>query len=252
MKSHIFPLSELKDVEEFERQFDLYLEMQTRFPLKHISITKAYMVLQTQPNGSRLFAALIDIMLTFGMIRTDLTAYVSQMNKVIECDGTFHNPIVNKRTDSFNARMQMHHHANGFVLRYRSVWDKIMGFIVQLTDPEEYDFFMQSKSRKKAFRKFALKTGFPPIELVDVIQEAITNFDNKFRTSEAHGTGVLRKSSFVWSTLSDDPQSLFIGYWNSLNSVVHLIGKLFDKAEELGFTKAQHPADAGNTPATKT
>jgi len=35
----------------------------------------------------------------------------------------------------------------------------------------------------------------------------LTAFDNNFRTSEAHGTGVLRKYSFTMASLSENPHT---------------------------------------------
>lgn len=230
MNSHVFPLDNRTDVETFERLFLAYLGCQAMFPVQHISLTKAFDGLESNPDRGRLFAALVDITLTVGMVWIDTVAFGQQFNRLIaKTDDSDAN--ISTGEGSFYTRMQMHYHANGYVLRYRSAWDKIMGFFVLLNAPEHYEQFVSAKSRKKAFRKIAEKSGVPPIEFVESVEKALTQFDDSFRTAEAHGTGILRKSSFVWTTFSDNPQAQFLGFWNVLNEVAHVIGGVFDESK---------------------
>jgi hypothetical protein len=59
------------------------------------------------------------------------------------------------------------------------------------------------------------------------LEGLITRFDNTFRTSEAHGTGRLRKYSLSMESMVDNPQIELIGFWNAMNGFIAEIGKKF-------------------------
>jgi hypothetical protein len=104
-----------------------------------------------------------------------------------------------------------------------------MGILVLLYSPKDYGGFVEAKSKKKTFRKIATKTGNIPEGFVNGLEELLTNFDNKFRTAEAHGTGVLRKYSFSMESMDKNPQIELMGYWIVFNDFIIEIAAVFGK-----------------------
>jgi hypothetical protein len=135
--------------------------------------------------------------------------------------------------------MDIHQASSSYILRYRSLWDKIMGFLVLFFVPEDYDDFVSARSRKKAFRKIVENDQFiaekmntilnqPYIKVLDEIER----FDGIYRTPEAHGTGALRKWSLSMQSMIDNPSGDLIGYWNIINQIIANIGNLFDVEDD--------------------
>jgi len=88
-----------------------------------------------------------------------------------------------------------------------------MGFLILLFCPNDYDVFIEAKSKKRKFTKIAYeKIPQIPSELVRQIEVFVTNFDNSFRTPEAHGPGVLRKYTFLMEPITNNPQIELIGW----------------------------------------
>ena len=85
--------------------------------------------------------------------------------------------------------------------------------------------FTLPRVRKKIFRRIAIR--FWDHVSIDSLTEFLDKFDDSFRTAEAHGTGVLRKSSFTMETLDKNPQLDLLGYWNVINGFIAEVGKLF-------------------------
>jgi hypothetical protein len=127
--------------------------------------------------------------------------------------------------------MDIHRFNTSFVLRYRALWDKVMGLLVLMDAPQYYDQFMKAGSRKKEFIKIAKAQKICEEVFIDELVDLLTTFDNKFRTSEAHGAGVLRKYSFLMESMIDNPQGDLVNYWNRLNQFIANYGKVFRSNE---------------------
>jgi len=118
-----------------------------------------------------------------------------------------------------------------YVLRYRAAWDKIMGLLILLYTPNNYETYYAGKSRKKMFSKYMpefISDRLTTKYLSDLVQ----SFDDDFRTPEAHGTGVLRKwvlepAIFTKITIDDPNNRLVVTYWNNLILVLSEIEKHF-------------------------
>lgn len=78
-----------------------------------------------------------------------------------------------------------------------------------------------------------------PEAFVQRAEEIIHSFDDRLRTAEGHGAGVLRKSTFTWIDLHDSPPMTLFGYWNYFNEVAHLVGAVFDS--EVAQARADEP-----------
>lgn len=232
-----FPLESVEDIRRFERCLDSYAKTKTRgFAVAHFSLAEAFISLQGDPEGGRMFAALVDIRLSLVLLACDAVALGGWANKVMPREPT--------DDQSFEVRMGMHAHGNSFILRFRSLWDKFMGLLILRFAPQEYDRFSSAKSKKAVFRKVMCHHAALPDGFVALAESIVQRFDDTHRTSEAHGTGSLRKTSFAWSNHNDSPPSLLLGYWNFANDVAHNIGGEFDpKARErrkmLAATTAQ-------------
>jgi hypothetical protein len=135
----------------------------------------------------------------------------------------------------FFARIDFHRVCSSFILRYRALWDKIMGFLVLTFIPQKYKDYENAKSRKRTFKKIVntlIESDTEKHRVFNIFAEEIIpileGFDNVYRTPEAHGTGVLRKWSFSNLSFQDDPSfDLILDYWNFLVLKIVDIGKIF-------------------------
>lgn len=227
VKLETFPIRTRGDVEYFERSFHTYLATNGGFAIQHISLLRTYDALQSNPQGGRIFSAVLDISINLGLIWCDLVEMGHCLNKIIQESDTN-----NKQTEfidgSFELRMKLHQYTSAYIFRYRSLWDKIMGLFVLVFANDEYEKFSRAQSKKKTFAKIAKAHTFLPLKIVEDIQSILQKFDDIFRTGEVHGTGSLRKVSFTWVEIEKSHQLKLIGYWNLLNQVAHSIGGLFD------------------------
>lgn len=120
--------------------------------------------------------------------------------------------------------MDTHQAYSCFILRYRALWDKLMGFLVLLFKPNEYERFTKAKSRKNCFIKIAKEINCISEIFLLQIENILKDVDEKFRTQEAHGTGSLR--NYTFSTISTDYSDndyqarILLFHWNSINSFI--------------------------------
>ena len=232
MRFEVFPLNTREDVELFERCFLAYLENCGGYAIQHISLLRTYDALQNNPDGGRIFSAILDISINLGLIWCDTQEMGRCINRIIQVNSTDRNEL-GVTQKSFEPRMRLHHYTNAHIFRYRSLWDKIMGLFVLVFAPTEYEKFSSANSKKKAFAKIAKNHTILPPEIIEGIQSALQKFDDMFRTVEAHGTGSLRKASFVWVEPETSNQLKLIEYWNLLNQVAHTIGGFFDHQKRI-------------------
>jgi hypothetical protein len=224
-----FPLDTAEDIRRFERCLDDYMSLKTNGGgVAHFSLAEAFGELQGDPDGPRIFAALIDVRISLALLFCDSIALGREANK------TMPQALerVGKLTESqaFEIRMEMHRYANSFILRFRSLWDKFMGLLVLRFAPQDYERFASSKSKKAAFRKIMAHHSILPDGFVSTAEGLIQKFDDSHRTPEAHGTGTLRKKSFAWNSHTESPPMALLGYWNFMNEVAHVLGECLIRA----------------------
>ncbi len=138
----------------------------------------------------------------------------------------FNNPVfLAQRLDLFGV-------ASSFVLRYRALWDKLMGVIVLIICPDMNEDYVSSNSKKKQFTKILKQKGGKwPLYALGV-SEAISEFDNRFRTAEAHGAGKIRKLFFQRATEDTAPLIDLLWATNTLNTQMLAIKRIFDEFAE--------------------
>lgn len=230
MTSKAFSLSSREEVVAFEMMLDSYSTQNFQTQLQHISLVEAYDYLKNRQDGSRVFAAILDLRISLILVFSDIVSMGSVWNRFFS-KGKLEGGSVLDNTTKFNGKMEIHRFNTSFVLRYRALWDKVMGLLILMDAPLHYDQFMKAGSRKKEFIKIARSQKICEEVFIEQIVDLLTTFDNRFRTSEAHGTGVLRKYSFLMESIIDNPQGDLINYWNRLNSFIADYGKLFKSNE---------------------
>ncbi len=213
-----------EEVKKFEEYFQKYENSVLEKHISHVSLADISQLLKTEENSGRTFTAYLDIKLSFSHVFRDIQNIRKTWNENF-AKGKLEGGSVLDSQKKFDKKMDMHYYFSSFVLRYRAVWDKVMGFILlTMAEDEEYKKFDKAKSRKKAFRNSAEISGIPA-EFYEEILEKLEYFDNKYRTGEAHGTGTLRKFVFDMTLMIDNPQEELLMYWNFLNETVDKIAK---------------------------
>jgi len=224
-----FSLNSREEVIRFEQLLDDYSSNHAQLSLRHVSLIEAYDRLINRKDGARLFYALLDIQINIVLLFLDTHAVGAIWNASFS-KGKLEGGSVLESEDKFFGKMDIHRFNSSYVLRYRAIWDKIMGLIILIYSPGEYERFSGSSSKKKTFEKIANTHGFLDADTVLGLKNLLTEFDDKFRTAEAHGTGSLRKYSFLMESLADNPQIELIGFWNSVNSFLADLGKVLPDA----------------------
>ncbi|HEY4368743.1 MAG TPA: hypothetical protein VGN07_16030 [Steroidobacteraceae bacterium] len=212
------------DAARFDTYMQAYAQAAAGFALSHISLAAAYDFCQSREDGGRLFAAIFDVHVNFTLLFCD-QASATKARSYAPAETLRAGTSALESSIIFDTRMNLHRHNSAFVLRYRALWDKLMGLLILMFVPEKYEQFISASSRKKAFRKIAVRANKVDATLADSLHSLIEKFDNEFRTPEAHGTGALRKWSFIVTELSADKSLNLLWYWNAINDVVSRLGK---------------------------
>ncbi|WP_419660736.1 hypothetical protein [Desulfosarcina variabilis] len=227
MEMPTFCLSSTSEVAQFESMLNKYVENQTQNPLNHISLVKVFEQLQSRKDGGRIFTALLDVQINFSLLYLDLIKVGRTWNSFFS-KGKLEGGSILDSPVKFFGKMDIHRFSTSYILRYRALWDKVMGLLVMAIIPKKYDHFVTSKSRKKEFKKIFLESNILDEKTLKTIEDLLTQFDNTFRTAEAHGTGRLRKYSLTMESLDKNPQIELIKFWNSINGVIAGLPKMFE------------------------
>lgn len=219
-----FTLKNRGEVNAFEELLCDYIKEKVGFAIGHISLLDAFNKLQNHKNGSKIFTSLLDIQINNALLQCDIVTISIIWNKLSKEQRNKGSVLDTKI--NFTDKMDIHKLSTSFIFCYRALWDKIMGLYIMILSHDDYDKFCTANSRKKCFRKIMSNLrGFPPT-IVDEVEKIITDFDNKFRTSEAHGTGRLRKWSLSMKPFHQNPQVLLIGFCNAMNKMIISIGDM--------------------------
>jgi hypothetical protein len=244
MGEDYFKLETREDVARFEALSDAYAKSRANFAVNHISLTGAFDYCQTRQDGAKLFTAFLDVFINFMLIWCDTIsagrAWTESFSR-----GQLEGGSVLDSQEKFTGKMDVHRFNTAFIFRYRALWDKLMGVLVMTYVPNRYEDFITAKSRKKAFRKCMADVAGFTSEAWEALEKHLTEFDNKFRTAESHGTGALRKWSFLMLPLNETPAIQLIGAWNVMNHFVAMLGKSFAGTDRDDRSNPRSGADGG-------
>lgn len=240
MTADAFKLKTRDDVERFEELMNLYSEARSEVALNCIPLVRAWDQLHQRTDGGRVFSALLDIYLNLHMLHLDLTSVGGTWNSRFS-KGKLEGGSVLDSSAKFFGKMDIHRYSSAFILRYRALWDKIMGFLLLLFCPDAYDGFLDAKSRKKYFRGVASRIDNVPEEFVAGLLSSLEKFDNNYRTAEAHGTGALRKWSLTMEGPALRPMQDLMGHWNFLAKALIAICGVFNQQDESGNEVCENP-----------
>jgi hypothetical protein len=236
-----FVLKNREEVVTFTVWLDTYEKAKLGLNSDHVSLVDAYDKLQERNDSGRVFVALLDLQINYILLARDRRDAIANMNtyfptvfKILK-DGSIkyesEGSSVFDSEENFFGKMEVQRYHTTFVLKYRAMFDKIMGFIILMFAPTEYETFCKARRKKNSFVRIAGKIPQVPSELIAQIEKLLTRFDDTYRTPEAHGTGVLRKWVFLMDSPLTNPQGELMDYWNFLVNLMVNIGKLFRNVE---------------------
>ncbi len=218
-----FKLNNKQEALIFDELLDKYLRVSTE--KHHISLGRIWDTLESNPKGGQLFTAFLDLRINLVLLEMDISTICGILNR--EPEGiTLPDSLALSDVKLFFNSMELHRANNAFVLRCRAIWDKILGVIVLIVAPENYEKFQKGDSRQKMFQGIAKLTRKISLEFCEHILQVITDFDDQYRTPEAHGMGKIRKWTFAAVRGDDSPQVGIIDAWNELNHVVLCLPRL--------------------------
>ena len=220
-----FKLDNIEDVKQFVENLNHYQTSTYGFILPYIDLVTAYENLQCNKEGGRIFSALLDLKINYISLNVDLDILQRQNNELIMGQNgeasLLSNPLF------FYRKFEIHRSLANFIPKYRALWDKIMGILILIYSPENYNRYSQAKSRKREFVKLCENIPQIPNNFSIKVVENLEKFDNQFRTPEVHGTGTIRKWSFTIEKMADTDLLEVILYSNWLIPNLEAIDKVF-------------------------
>jgi hypothetical protein len=219
-----FKVNSAQEARQFDEFLVEYQESKKASAITHISLEQVFTVIKGHPEEGRLVAYFIELQLQLALLNCDICEIADLVNQKKH----FHTLL---EKDSFSHRVSLLRANSDFIFRYRAIWDKIMGIFILLHVPNQYENFIDAKSRKKKFKEFAKATDLIHQSFVDHVINTTELFDERYRTNEVHGSGSARKWSSGHLRDSDGSEQLdMFGAWNALNTVLVKLGDSFGSA----------------------
>lgn len=180
---------------------------------------------------SRIMAALIDLKLTFHFFANDFSYAGGVYNEQL------HMNVLEGKTEAqiTASKILFLRYLNAFILRCRSFWDKAMGVLILVFNPNKYETYLKNRSRRSAF-KSVMKSHLSQESLVS-IDVLICVLDDKFRTAEAHQTGTLR--TWVFEKWDPNPINTPFGY------LLGIYNQTFEYAKQISDLLHKSPSIEG-------
>lgn len=228
-----FVLATRSEVQQFESQLTEYVNTRTNFALPYISLLDAFDAVISRSDSEKVFTALLDIVINLNLVWCDQIASARAWGELVD-NGKINTPLL-EDTVSFFSRMDIHRFSTAYIFRCRALWDKIMGFFILYFDPARYEDFAKAKSKRRTFKKIAAAGSNIPSEYLTQLDSLINDFDDRFRSPEAHGTGSIRKWSLSHQAGINNPHVSLGSSWNQIAPMLIVIGLIFtpSKTSEL-------------------
>ena len=223
-----FSILTVEDAQRFDERLRTWAQSESKYVGLHLSMEEVFQDLAVREDHKKLFAAFLDLYLSWIFCGLDFMECGGLSNQLSR-SGLISTSILDSQ-QVFNLRMSSLHFHVGYVLRLRAVWDKLMGFIVLLAAPYEYEKFAKAKSRRGAFKKIIKTHPHFPKDLAESIERIISEIDDKFRTAEAHGTGSLRIYLLAKNTPMESPELRLLVHYNLVNGLFAKLGSIIKSA----------------------
>jgi len=221
-----------EDVKKLKKLISDYSLKRIGTDLPYIDLVVCYNNLLPYENyGKKLFAALVDLKMNFVLLTLDsVFSSPNDQQKLSTDESILDNP------EFFDKRFEVHRHNANYIIRYRAIWDKIMGILLLISSEKKYDQYNSAKSRKKSFENLSKDIDFLSDGFAHNITQHIQKIDNNFRTGEVHLSGSLRKYSFLHDPFEREEYIHLRSSWNYmlfvLNKIDKLIGNILPPKEE--------------------
>ncbi|MCI4566354.1 hypothetical protein [Lysobacter sp. CFH 32150] len=228
MMDRKFSLSSREQVARFEELANSYLLTRTRVPLAYPSLVSFFDYCTTRSDGSKLFAAALDVFLNYVALHMEMSSLGGTWNDNFSITAESQKGSILDSEHNFFGKLDLLRHQSSFVLRYRAIWEKIFGLLLLIYAPQMYEVFSGAKRKTSRFLTYAKDIKEIPANFCALSREVTTRFDQTFRTPESHGTGSLRKWTLLMEAMDQNPQMQLIGYWNVLNESVRCLKLAID------------------------
>ncbi len=229
MGNDYFKLNDIAEIQKFQEGLNKYFETHTNGfkQTGYFDLIKWNQICQgNKENGARIFAMIQDIKINLTFADSDVIKSMCLLET--------HYTKFDENNILENEEMLIHsisvlNFLSNYSFRMRALIDKIMGVIILLQIPKEYDSFRKAKSRKQKFKKLILKYEIDSFCDIQSFYESVEYFDNTFRTPEAHSVGALKKYAFtphLYKNGKEDDKLNFFPHFN--NRFISWIGTLED------------------------
>jgi hypothetical protein len=108
--------------------------------------------------------------------------------------------------------MEIHRFSSAYVLRYRAVWNKLMGLMILIYALDEYESFSSAKSKKLRCQKLAEKHQFAEEQSLNKLNDLLNRFDNAFPSAPPSGSIEHYDYSIALESLNPNPQIQLLGF----------------------------------------
>lgn len=221
-------INNLEDAKKFENLILQYGKSHTGAELPYINIENIYSKLHSKGNhGSRLIAAFVDLKVNFISLLIDNFISGAKWNEQLKIKINDNESLLD-HPQLFLIKLEVHRNEANYIVRYRAVWDKIMGILLLLQSEDLYEKYNSSKSRKKAFKKLSINSTLYDNEFVEYVETHVTYFDDNLRTGEIHRFGSLRKYFSLKNPHKEEAYLKLRSSWNHMLEILSQLDKIID------------------------
>ncbi|MCS6328572.1 MAG: hypothetical protein H8K06_16020 [Nitrospira sp.] len=175
---------------------------------------------------SRRIALALEIKLGFIHTHYDLSGLAGMENKYLVPDIARMNYRPYENLQSFSIALRRSRSAFSLIARIRSVWDKTFLWVAMVTEGADLVRRLQGQRSKRRFFFTHFAAGFDDVtpEMVALASDALTKFEQDFRTPELHGFGNIRGWAFDSPSdwLSQHSSDL-MGHWAVLSEFLFAV-----------------------------